>query len=156
MGNKRKQYSLETRYRARYRAKKKPGKNKTQIAQEFEVPPNTLSTWLKEAPKIKAAYENQEFGPKCKPMKTAQHADVEEAVDQWFRQARTQNIPLSGPLVQDLARGAPCRGSCAYPRCRLMPSGLGSRRRRLGTPGTLSPASFSFLRRVRIIPAATR
>ena len=89
---KRKQYSLDTRYRAiiiaEEEAKKKTGKSKTQIGQEFENRPNTLSTWLKDAPKVKAAYENHQFGPACKRMKTAQ------AVDQWF-QAGTQNIPSS-------------------------------------------------------------
>ena len=37
-------------------------------------------------------------------LKGAENEDVEEAVNQWFRQARSLNIPITGTLVQDHAK----------------------------------------------------
>lgn len=37
--------------------------SKAVIAKKYEIPPNTLSTWIKNAQKIKEAYEQSTFGP---------------------------------------------------------------------------------------------
>ena len=33
-------------------------------------------------------------------MRTAKHADVEDALLLWFKNARAMNVPLSGPILQ--------------------------------------------------------
>nr|XP_034336051.1 tigger transposable element-derived protein 4 [Crassostrea gigas] len=73
--------------------------SKAVIAKKYEIPPNTLSTWIKNAQKIKEAYEQSTFGPQRKKMRTAAYKDTEEAVLQWFKTARDQNVPVSGPLL---------------------------------------------------------
>ena len=70
------------------------------IAKQFEVPANTLSTWLKSKDTIIQAYESSSFGPAAKKLRTAMYPDVEKALDMWFREARANNIPNSGPILQ--------------------------------------------------------
>ena len=55
--------------------------------------------WIKKAEKIKDAYEQSAFGPQRKKMRTATFKDTEQAVLQWFKAARDQNVPVSGPLL---------------------------------------------------------
>ena len=73
---------------------------KAAIAKKYEMPPNTLS-WIKNAEKIKDAYmyEQSAFRPQRKKMRTATFKNTEQAVLQWFKAARDQNIPVSGPLL---------------------------------------------------------
>ena len=90
---------LETRYRAIIEVEQNPGVTKSSIAKKYGVPPNTLSTWLKNKDKYKSSFETSTFGPKSKRMRTAKYEDLEQAVDIWFREARAANIPISGPII---------------------------------------------------------
>ncbi|MCP3953123.1 MAG: hypothetical protein GY697_13035 [Desulfobacterales bacterium] len=96
---KRKLQTLETKYQAIMDVE--DGKKKADIARQLGIPSNTLSTWLteKESTKIKKSFESQQWGPKTKRMKKSQYEDVEEALDAWFRQARSMNINMSGPIL---------------------------------------------------------
>ncbi len=58
---KRKTTTLEDKYKAIMEVEAGK-KTKTQIAKDFGVPSNTLSTWLKKAEEYKKAYETQEQG----------------------------------------------------------------------------------------------
>lgn len=74
-------------------------KSKSEIAKEFGIPPNTLSTYLKNKDKIL----NSVTKPGDKDRKRArgpENPDVDECVLKWFKQARDKNIPLSGLLVR--------------------------------------------------------
>ena len=72
---------------------------KSEIARHFGVPSNTLSTWIKNAEKIKAAYQQSSFAPDRKRMRTANFEDVEHALLKWFKNVRDQNLPISGPML---------------------------------------------------------
>lgn len=102
---KRKTTTLETKYRAILDVEK-AGKTrtKTQIAQDYGVPLNTLSTWLSKADQYKKAFETQEFGAANKRMKKADYEDVDDALDAWMREARARDIPISGPILQAKAQ----------------------------------------------------
>jgi len=90
-------HKLEKKYNAIIEVEK--GKQtKTAIAKQFGVPLNTLSTWLKSAAKLKDAHENT--GSARKRIRLCQYPDIEEALFMWIKNARSQNIPLSGPMLQ--------------------------------------------------------
>uniref|UniRef100_H3A0Z6 HTH CENPB-type domain-containing protein n=1 Tax=Latimeria chalumnae TaxID=7897 RepID=H3A0Z6_LATCH len=61
---------------------------------------SSLSAWIKYGDKIKLVYENQIFGYARKRMRMAKHPDVEEALFLWFKNARAQDVPVSGPILQ--------------------------------------------------------
>ncbi|GFV18231.1 tigger transposable element-derived protein 4 [Trichonephila clavipes] len=44
-------------------------------------------------------FECSKFEPKRKRIKTAKHEDLEMALLAWFKQARSQNVSISGPLM---------------------------------------------------------
>ena len=67
------------------------------IAQEFNVTKSTISSSLKKKEKILEAFESSRFGPGRKWLRTAAHADIEDAVLLWFKQARSLSVPVSGP-----------------------------------------------------------
>lgn len=94
---------LETKYLA-IKEVEAGGKTKTAIAQQFGVPANTLSTWIKNKSNIIQKYESSEFGPATKRMRAAEYPDLEKAVDIWFKQARAANVPINGPLIQARAQ----------------------------------------------------
>lgn len=74
-------------------------KKKSQIAKDFGIPPNTLSTYLKNKDKILNSAIN-ENGKDRKRARGPENPDVDECVLKWFKQARDKKIPLSGPLVR--------------------------------------------------------
>ncbi|XP_046661293.1 tigger transposable element-derived protein 4-like [Homalodisca vitripennis] len=72
-------------------------KKKSDIAKEFGIPANTLSTILKNREK----YERQ--GTSCKRIKGPEFKDVDESVYQWLKQCRDKNLPVSGPILKEKA-----------------------------------------------------
>ena len=44
-------------------------------------------------------YENSKFELQRKRIRTAVYGDIEEALFIWFKQARSMNIPVSGPIL---------------------------------------------------------
>ena len=92
MSTKCKTNTLKTKYKAILDVKKGL-KTKTQIAKDFDVPLNTLSTWLKKAADYKKAYKTQGVGPQNKRMKKANFEDMDDALDAWMREAC--DIPIS-------------------------------------------------------------
>ena len=79
-------------------------KKKKEIAADFGIPANTLSTILKNRDSILSNQEQQVLDPQRKRFRTAKHPDVEEALFRWFKAARDKNIPVSGPLLATKAR----------------------------------------------------
>jgi hypothetical protein len=77
----------------------KQERTKSEICKEFEIANSTLSTILKNRNKIIEAYERSEFEPSRKRMRSAKNVDVEEATLMWFKQARTLQYPITGPLL---------------------------------------------------------
>jgi len=90
--------SIEDKYQARLEVEKAT-KTKAEIARNLGIPSNTLSTWIKNANKIKDAYLQSSFSPARKRMRTANYDDVEQAILKWFTSVRDQNLPISGPLL---------------------------------------------------------
>lgn len=91
--------SIEDKYQAILEVEKSSTRPKSEIARSFGVPANTLSTWIKNAAKIKEAYQQSSFAPERKRMRTANYEDVEHALLKWFTSVRDQNVPISGPML---------------------------------------------------------
>lgn len=72
---------------------------KHEIAKEFGIPANTLSTILKNREK----YEDQGLSESSKRAKRAEFEDVDQCVLKWLKQCRDKNIPIGGPVLQEKA-----------------------------------------------------
>ncbi|KAH7978056.1 hypothetical protein HPB49_004344 [Dermacentor silvarum] len=72
---------------------------KTEIAKKYDITKSTLSTYLKNRESIIAGYEQQKIKPSRKRLRTSAHPQLEDALVMWIRQVRSQNLPLSGPLI---------------------------------------------------------
>ena len=83
---------LEIKYKA-IKSVEAEKKKMIEIAAEFGVKPNTLSTWLKQE-SIKANYESYTFAAGTKKMRAADYGDVEKALDMWFHEAGAASVPI--------------------------------------------------------------
>ena len=48
-------------------------------------------------------FEESKFGPQRKRLRTGKYSVIEDALLMWFKQARAQNAPISGPLLMEKA-----------------------------------------------------
>jgi len=79
----------------------KGNRKKQDIAKEFNIPPNTLSTFLKNKADILKKFEdNKGDNKRSKP---AEYPNVEVCLFKWFTQCRDKNIPISGPILKEKA-----------------------------------------------------
>ena len=94
-------HKIETKYRAILDVEA-GSRSKSEVAKCYGIPLSTLSTWVKNAEKTKDAFMAN--GNARKRVKSCQYPDVEDALFTWFKAARSQNIPISGPILQAKAQ----------------------------------------------------
>ena len=82
---------------------KNPHKRKTAIADSFKIPPSTLTCILKNRDKIRTTYFESEHDVTKKRVRQAKNQDVDEALLKWFTLLRSDNVPVSGPLLKKKA-----------------------------------------------------
>lgn len=73
--------------------------SKLEIARKHGIPKSTLSTYIKNKRAIEEAYATDAFTGSRKRLCSAKHPELERAVLTWIKEMRSQNIPLSGPIV---------------------------------------------------------
>lgn len=78
-------------------------KKKKDIAEQFGIPHNTLSTILKNKDKL-LERKNYTFNNKRKRLKACVNDDIDKAMFMWVTTARAKNIPLSGSLIREKAK----------------------------------------------------
>ena len=74
-----------------------PGKQKKDIASEFGILQNTLSTILKDKDKLCASYAVSNTKQKCHREPT--QPDIDAALFQWFTATRAQSSLISGQIL---------------------------------------------------------
>ncbi|XP_039275806.1 tigger transposable element-derived protein 6-like [Nilaparvata lugens] len=101
MAEKRKSLSVDFKRKVLKFIEENPHKKKVDIAKEFNIPPTTLSTILRN----KNRYEDEGgLSGQCKRAKPAELQDVETAVMLWLKQCRDKNVSISGPILQEKAQ----------------------------------------------------
>lgn len=76
------------------------GNKKATICKQYNLPPSTLSTLIKNKEKIRVAFEENS---KRKRLRTTKKLDLDTALLNWFKIQRNANIPISGPILQERA-----------------------------------------------------
>ena len=103
MSRKQQSLSLETKQKILNEVDDKLLK-KTATASKYRILNSTLSMIVKNQNKIEAAYAVNQFEPSRKRMRTGKNDDVEVALLRWIREARSQNIILTGAILQEKAK----------------------------------------------------
>ena len=102
MTMKRVNISITDKYEALQKISQGKSTNKS-IAEEYGVKKNTVSTWIANKRKITEAYESGQVNTSRKKMKKSTNSDLDEAVFLWFKNARSNNIPVSGNIIKEKA-----------------------------------------------------
>ena len=72
------------------------------VATKYGVPKNTISTWIKNKDKIFSSLEKGQ-NVKHRKLRAGAHEALDAAVFKWFLNMRSQNVPLSGSIIQEKA-----------------------------------------------------
>ncbi|UYV67015.1 TIGD4 [Cordylochernes scorpioides] len=78
-------------------------KKKTDVAQKHNIPQSSLSTIIKNSEKIhqQALHAGESSRKRARG---STYADVDEALLQWFKQARSAALPVNSPLLSEKAK----------------------------------------------------
>ena len=80
--------------------KKRPaGKKKKEIVEEFGIVPNTLSTIVKDKEKYRQTLFGGQINISKQRQRAPTHDDIDEALLCWVSPARSENVPISGPIL---------------------------------------------------------
>ena len=69
---------------------------------KYGVPPNTISTWIKNKEKYLKALENNCASKKQK-LRESNFEKLDNVMFRWFFSKRSQNIPIDGNLIKEKA-----------------------------------------------------
>ena len=75
------------------------GESNKDVAAKYNVPKNTLSTWVKNKEKLDAL--KKETNVKRQKLKSGNHELVDQAIFNWFLNMQSQNVPLSASIIQE-------------------------------------------------------
>lgn len=78
------------------------GLSKKEAASKYNVALNTISTWLKNKEKIINAVTKGK-NPKTKNLKGGSYDKLDQPLYKYFLNVRSQNIPVSGPMLKEKA-----------------------------------------------------
>ncbi|GBL73537.1 Tigger transposable element-derived protein 4 [Araneus ventricosus] len=76
------------------------GVKKKDIVLKFGIPPNSLSTIIKNRDNVQN-YDSSNFS--SKRLKTCVYENVDDAVLKWICTMRDKNVPISGPFISEKA-----------------------------------------------------
>lgn len=77
------------------------GASNADICRKYSLSTSTVSTIWKSKDKIKGTLNSNIS--KLKRIRKPVNREVDQALLQWFKQKRTQNVPISGPILQEKA-----------------------------------------------------
>ena len=78
------------------------GESSKDVAGKYNVPKNTLSTWVKNKEQLFDALKKG-TNVKRQTLKSGNHELVGQAIFNWFLNMRSQNVPLSVSMIQEKA-----------------------------------------------------
>ena len=78
------------------------GLSNKDAALKYGVPPNTISTWIKNKEKYLKALENNCSSKKQK-LRESNFEKLDNVMFRWFFSKRSQNIPIDGNLIKEKA-----------------------------------------------------
>ena len=81
----------------------KKGEKQASVCQRLSLIKTTVNTIWRNRESFKRRLESTSFSADCKRIHFSSQKDVDAALLQWFKQARSNNIPINGPLLLEKA-----------------------------------------------------
>lgn len=103
MANKRKRNDLDLN--AKFEILKMIDLNckRKEIADKFGIDVSTVSKIASKRDKIMQDYHSSSSAVNCKRMRTSSYASIDDALLKWFKQTRSSQLPVSGPLLAEVS-----------------------------------------------------
>ena len=79
------------------------GETQASVSRRLDLSKTTVSTIWRSKETLKRKFESSEFSSNTKRFRSCTHKDVDTALLVWFKQARSNNIPVNGPLLLEKA-----------------------------------------------------
>ena len=79
------------------------GMSNKEVAEKYDVPKNTISTWLKNKNKNKYRAASDKSSNTRKKFRESDYERVDKVVFKWFLAQRSQNVPIDGVFVKEKA-----------------------------------------------------
>lgn len=76
-------------------------KNKTKIAEDFDIPRSTLSSIWGAREELRLRYGCANTSGQVKRNKVCEYESVDKAVFKWFESMRANNLPVSSPIIKN-------------------------------------------------------
>ncbi|XP_037567787.1 tigger transposable element-derived protein 4-like [Dermacentor silvarum] len=73
--------------------------SKNEIAKRYDIPGSMLSTYNQNKKTIEDSYAAETFAKDLKSLRTAKHPDLMVAMLTFIKEKRSQDMPLSGPII---------------------------------------------------------
>lgn len=73
---------------------------KTALATKHAIPKSSLTRILHDKEKLRAAFSSSRFGAQRKRLRLGNHEELEKCLVLWLRRARSQNLPINGPIIR--------------------------------------------------------
>ena len=103
MSQKRKAYTIAEKLHIIDRIKK--GETQASISRDTGIRHSTIRGWIKDKDRLRDSSNNlEDFGQARKRARLVKDQQLEEAMMTWFSQARSEGMPISGPVIQTQAK----------------------------------------------------
>ena len=79
------------------------GETQASVCRRLDLSKTTVSTIWRSKETLKRKFESSEVSSNTKRFRSCTHKDVDTALLVWFKQARSNNIPVNGPLLLEKA-----------------------------------------------------
>ena len=85
-------------------ASERPGSSQRTLAERFGVGKTQIQTILKKKRKLLDAYKVNADSSRKRLCYRSDYDNIDELTWRWFQRARSQNIPISGQMIQEQAQ----------------------------------------------------
>ena len=73
------------------------------VAAKFGINVSTVSKLVKNREKIEKDFHSSVTSSACKRMRTSAYGEIDDALLKWFKQTRSAQMPVSGPMLAEIA-----------------------------------------------------
>jgi hypothetical protein len=85
------------------RASEQPGSSQRTLAEKFKVGKTQIQVISKRKRELLDTYKSNASSSRKRLCYRNEYEDIDEITWEWFQRARSQNISISGPMLQELA-----------------------------------------------------